>query len=209
MMLLTVINIVQCWIDKYANWYTFLGLVVGIIGVILTIYLYKRKTKNDKLKQEENASDASDEPFLGVSFRINHTSRKFVGYGASCGEVIQAGNFKANYEVEAELTIIIQNESPSTIYKVDVSYIPNSYSKRYTLVDSRHNKLQPLEGNKHLEFMLRIKNDYYDMYAHDVDNETRELYKIGKGISILNGSIIIIKYLDSKHKEHSKTEVIA
>ena len=47
------------------------------------------------------------------------------------------------------------------------------------------------------------------MYAHDVDKDIRELYKVGKDISILNGSIIIIKYLDSKHKEHTTTEVIA
>ena len=39
----------------------------------------------------------------------------------------------------------------------------------------------------------------------DVD---KELYKIGKGISPLNGSKLNIKYLDSKHKEHIKTETI-
>lgn len=208
MTFLTIFDIIQSWIDQYANWYTFLGLIAGIIGIILTIYFYNKQARNAKLKQEEDTSNASDEAYLGVSVRFNHSSRNFVGYGASCGKVIQAGNFKANYEVEAELTITIQNESPSTIYKVDVSYIPNSYSKRYTLVDSRQNKLQPLEGNKHFEFILRIKNDYYDMYAHDVDKDLRELYKVGKDVSILNGSKIIIKYLDSKHKEHTTTEVI-
>lgn len=209
MIFLTIFDNIKSWIDQYANWYTFLGLIVGIIGLVLTIYFSKKQAKNAKLKPDEDTRDESDEAYLGVSVRVNHTTRNFVGYGASCGKVIQAGNFKANYEVEAELTIIIQNESPSTIYKVDVSYIPNSYSKRYTLVDSRQNKLQPLEGNKHIELILRIKNDYYDMYAHDVDKDIRELYKVGKDISILNGSIIIIKYLDSKHKEHTTTEVIA
>ncbi len=209
MKFLTVLEISQSWIDKYANWYTFLGLLVGIIGVILTIYFSKRQSKNAKLKQEEETREELDEPYLGVSLRVNHSSRNFVGYGASCGKVIQAGNFKANYEVEAELTIIIQNESPDTIYQVEVSYIPNSYSNRYTLVDSRENKLQPLEGNKHFEFTLRIKKDYFDMYAHDVDKDIHNLYKLGKDVSLLNGSKVIIEYLDSKHKEHTKTEVIS
>lgn len=208
MLFLTLFDNIQSLIDKYANWYSFLGFLVGILGIVLTIYFAKRQTKNDKLKQEEDTNDESEEAYLGVSVKVNHSSRNFVGYGASCGEVIQAGNFKANYEVEAELTITIQNESPNTIYKVEVGYIPNDYSKRFTLVDSRQNKLQPLEGNKHFEFILKIKNEYYDMYAHDVDKDLRELYKVGKDVSILNGSKVIIKYLDSKHKEHTKTEDI-
>lgn len=206
-MFLTIVDNTQSWIDKYSNWYTFLGLVVGIIGIILAIYFFKKQTKSVKLKQEEETNE-SDETYLGVSMRVIHTSRRFVGYGASCGTVVQAGDFKADYRVEAELSITIQNESPNTLYKVEVSYVPNSYSKKYTLVDSRQNKLQPLEGNGHFEFSLRITNDYHDMYAHDVDMKTRDLFKIGKDISLLNGSKVIIKYLDSKHKEHTKTEVI-
>jgi hypothetical protein len=46
---------------------------------------------------------------------------------------------------------------------------------------------------------------YYDVYASDVD---KELYQIGKGGSPLNGSELIIKYKDFKHKEQVKTEVL-
>ena len=112
---------------------------------------------------------------------------------------------KADYEVEVELNVIIQNESPYTVYEVDVSYAPNQYSEKYTLIDKRENKLQPLEGNKHFDFTLRIMKHYYDVYASDVD---QELYRIGKGISPLNGSKLIIKYKDSKHKAQVKTQVL-
>lgn len=146
---------------------------------------------------------------LGISIKVEHTSRKMTGYGISEGSVIQAGQFKANYEVEAELTITIQNESPNTIYKVEVSYIPNQYTQKYTLTDTRDNKLQPLEGDKHFDFKLRIMNEYFDKYAQDVDNEFgRRIIKVGKGVSFLNGSKIYIKYMDSKHKEHLVTKLV-
>ena len=147
-------------------------------------------------------------PFLGVSISVDHASRKFIGYGASCGEIIQAGNFKANYEVEVELNITIQNESPTTIYEIDVSYTPNHYSNDYTFIDLRQNKLQPLEGNKHFDFKLRIMNVYYDVYAHDVDKDIHKIYKIGKDISLLNGAKFIIKYRDSQHKERTIIKAI-
>lgn len=147
-------------------------------------------------------------PFLGVSISVDHASRKFIGYGASCGEIIQAGNFKANYEVEVELDITIQNESPTTIYEIDVSYTPNHYSSKYSFIDSRQNKLQPLEGNKHFDFKLRIMKVYYDVYVYEVNKDIQQIYKVGKGISLLNGSEIIVKYKDSKHKQHIKTEII-
>ena len=38
MTFLTIFDNIQSWIDQYANWYTFLGLIAGIIGIILTIY---------------------------------------------------------------------------------------------------------------------------------------------------------------------------
>lgn len=144
-------------------------------------------------------------PFLGVLIRVDHTSRRMTGYGASCGKVIQAGNFKANYEVEVELNITVQNESPCTVYGLTVNYSPNEYSKNYTLIDNRENKLQPLAGDNHFDFTLQILKQYYDIYASDVD---KEIYKIGKGISPLNGSKLTIKFHDSKHKEHIWTEII-
>lgn len=144
-------------------------------------------------------------PYLGVLIKVDHTFRRITGYGVSCGEVIQAGHFKANYEVEVELNVTIQNESPYTAYGLNVNYTPNQYSKNYTLIDNRENKLQPLTGDDHFDFTLRIVRHYYDVYAFDVD---KELYKIGKGISPLNGSKLNIKYIDSKHKEHIKTETI-
>lgn len=143
------------------------------------------------------------EPYLGVSIETNNIYRKFIGYGASCGEVIQAGNYKADYQVEIELNIIIQNESSYTVYELDVSYIPNSYSKNYNIIDSRQNILQPLEGNKHIDFKLRIIKYYNDVYASDIDNETQ---KIGKETSPLNGSVLNIMYQDSKHKGHIITK---
>ena len=145
------------------------------------------------------------EPYLGISIEVNNIFRKFIGYGASCGEVIQAGNYKADYEVEIELNITIQNESSYTVYELDVSYIPNHYSKNYNIIDSRQNKLQPLEGNKHIDFKLRITKYYNDVYASDIDNETQ---KIEKEISPLNGSVLNIRYQDSKHKEHIITKVL-
>ncbi|MBQ6226479.1 MAG: hypothetical protein IJJ73_09300 [Bacteroidaceae bacterium] len=145
------------------------------------------------------------EPYIGVSIETNNIFRKFIGYGASCGEVIQAGNYKADYEVEIELNVTIQNESLYTAYKLDVSYTPNHYSKNYIIIDSRQNKLQPLEGNKHVEFKLRIIKCYNDVYASDIDNETQ---KIGKEMSPLNGSVLNIRYQDSKHKEHLITEIL-
>lgn len=144
-------------------------------------------------------------PYIGVFVKVDHTSRRMTGYVASCGEVIQAGNFKANYEVEVELNITVQNESPYTAYGLEISYSPNEYSKNYTLIDNRKNKFLPLAGDNHFDFSLRIMKHYYDVYSSDVD---KEVYKIGKGISPLNGSILNIKYLDSKHKEHLKTEII-
>ena len=144
-------------------------------------------------------------PFLGVLIMVDHTSRRMTGYGASCGEVIPAGNFKANYEVEVELNITVQNESPYTAYGLKLSYTPNEYSKNYTLIDNRENKLHPLVGNNHFDFTLRILKHYYDVFASDVD---KEIYKIGKGISPLNGSKLTVNYLDSKHKEHIRTEII-
>lgn len=144
-------------------------------------------------------------PYLGVLIKVDHTSRRMTGYGASCGEIIQAGNFKANYEVEVELNITVQNESPYTAYGLSISYSPNEYSKNYTLIDNRENKLQPLAGDNHFDFSLRIMKRYYDVYSSDVD---KEVYKIGKGISPLNGSMLNIKYIDSKQKEHTRTEII-
>ena len=133
---------------------------------------------------------------------LEHTSRRMTGYGTSNGEIIQAGNFKANYEVEIELDVIIQNESPRTIYEVVVDYIPNSFSATYKLIDTRQNKLQPLEGDKHFQFKLRINKMYYDVYARDVDSEISQIYKLGNSISLLNGAKFIIKYKDSKHQPH-------
>lgn len=145
------------------------------------------------------------EPYLGISIEVNNIFRKFIGYGASCGEVIQAGNYKADYEVEIELSVTIQNESSDTVYELDVSYIPNHYSKNYNIIDSRQNKLQPLEGNKHFDFKLIIIKYYNDVYASDIDNETQ---KIGKETSPLNGSVLNVKYLDSNHEEHNVSEFL-
>lgn len=147
-------------------------------------------------------------PYIGVSIKVDYAFRRMTGYGASEGRIIQAGHFKANYEVETELIVTIQNESPVTIYELEVSYNPNNYTKQYTLIDNRENKLQPLEANKHFEFRLRIMNHYYDVYYQEVDKDIRKIYKVGKDISLLNGSKLNIKYLDSKHKVHFKTEVI-
>lgn len=151
------------------------------------------------------------EPFLGISLKVSHTFRKMTGYGASCGEVNQAGHYKANYDVELELIVTIQNESPETIYELEVSFVPNLNLSKYkcTLIDQRENKLQPLEGNKHFDFILRMNGSYYDVYSYDVDKETQNINNVGKGISLLNGSVLNLKYCDAKHKAYTKTEVIA
>lgn len=82
-------------------------------------------------------SIANQKPFLGVLIKTNHKSRRIIGFGSSCGNVVSAGHFKADYEIEVELNVIIQNESPYTVYEVDVSYAPNQYSEKYTLIDKR------------------------------------------------------------------------
>ena len=210
MIILIVLLDIQSWIDEYANFNTFLGLLIGIISIFLTIYLYKKQIKSStKHKKETNIYPESVEPYVDISIKVNHVSRRMTGYGASEGEIIQAGHFKANYEVEAELTLTIQNESPDTIYQLEVGFMPNQNLQRCTLIDRRENNHQPLEGNKHFEFILRIVNYYYDVYAQDTDKDILKIYKVGKDMSLLCGSKINIKYLDSKHKEHSKTEVIA
>lgn len=150
----------------------------------------------------------SEEPVLGIIIKADNAFRRFVGYGASCGEVIQAGNFKSDYELEADLDVIIQNESSTAVYGLNVGFTPNQYSANYTLIDSRENKLQPLEGNKNVDFKIRIAKTYYDVYASDVDKDLHEIYKVGKSESLLHGSELIINYLDSRHKAHSRKEVI-
>lgn len=204
MIVLIVFDVFRGWIDEYANLNTFIGLLIGIVGILLTIYLNKKQNKGAKLKKETEDS-VQDEPYIGVSYKVSHTSRRIIGFGSSCGNVVPAGHFKADYEVEVELNVTIQNESPYTVYEVDVSYAPNQYSEKYTLIDKRENKLQPLEGNKHFDFTLRIMKHYYDVFASDVD---QELYRIGKGIRPLDGSKLIIKYKDSKHKAQVKTQVL-
>jgi len=209
MIILTVFEDFLGWIDKYANLNTFVSLLVGIASLILAVYFYKKQKRSTTLPTENSIQPEIEETYLGVAIKVDHTSRRMTGYGASEGSVIQAGHFKANYEVEAELTITIQNESQNTIYEVEVSYIPNQYTQKYTLTDIRDNKLQPLEGDKHFEFRLRIMNEYFDKYAQDVDNEfCSRINKVGKGVSLLNGSKINIRYKDSKHKAYTKTEVL-
>ncbi len=210
MIILTVFKNFQGWIDKYANLNTFVSLLVGIASLILAVYFYKKqKQHSTRLSTETIVESQSDETYLGIAVKLDHTSRRITGYGVSEGSIIQAGHFKANYEVEAELIVTIQNESPNTIYEVTVSYIPNQYTQKYALTDTRENKLQPLEGDKHFEFKLRIMNEYYDMYAQDVDKEFgSRVCKVGKGVSLLNGSKINIRYKDSKHKAYTKTEVL-
>lgn len=55
MTLLTAIQNNECWIDKYANWHTFLSLVVGIVALILCIYFYKKQQVSAKKKEEADA----------------------------------------------------------------------------------------------------------------------------------------------------------
>lgn len=153
----------------------------------------------------------TEQPIFGILISVDYTSRRFLGYGASCGEIIHAGNFKANYEVELGLIITIQNESPNTVYELNVTYTPNNYFNNVKLIDTRQNKLQPLEGNKHIEFKLRIMKNYYDVFASDVDKEVQKLSKIikeGKEVSLLQGSKLEISYKDIKHKKHTKTEIL-
>lgn len=210
MIILIVLLDIQSWIDEYANFNTFLGLLIGIISIFLTIYLYKKQIKSStKQKKETNFYPESVEPYVDISIKVDHVSRRMTGYGASEGEIIQAGRYKANYEVEAELRVTIQNESPDTIYQLEIGFTPNQYSQKYTLIDRRDNNHQPLEGNKHFEFVLRIVNYYYDVYAQDIDKDIHKIYKVGKDTSLLCGSKINIIYLDSKHKKHSKTKIIA
>ena len=153
-------------------------------------------------------SSKTGKPSIGILVKVDHASRNFVSYGASCGKVVQAGNFKANYEVEVELIITIQNETPSTAYGVELNFTPNEYAKKYTLIDERLNKLEPLEGNKHIEYRLRINRVYNDVYAREVDNEIKEICQIGKGRSLLNGSGLVVKYKDSRQKPYTKTETL-
>ena len=47
----------------------------------------------------------SEQPFWGVSFEVDNALRKFVAYGASCGRVIQAGNFKADFPANVNFRI--------------------------------------------------------------------------------------------------------
>ena len=101
------------WPDNRV-WTTVLPLVVG--GLI-THFIRKAY---DFIFDYFNRNKA--EPFLGISFKVGHTSRRMIGYGTSCGEVIQAGYFKANYEVELELTFTIQNESTETIYELELFF---------------------------------------------------------------------------------------
>lgn len=208
MILLAIIEDIDTWIDNYANLNTFLGLLVGIVGIILAVYFYKNQKDSIRTTEETDATSEPEEPYLGVSINVDHVSRRMTGYGTSEGKVIQAGNFKANYEVEAELIVTIQNESLDALYQLEVSFTPNLYSQKYTLIDSRENKLQPLKGNEHFNFTLRIMNYYYDVYHQDVDKDIKKIYKVGKDTSLLSGSKIDIKYLDSKHKAHLKTEVV-
>lgn len=147
------------------------------------------------------------EPVLATSIKIDNSSRMFLAYGASNGEVLQAGNFKADYEVQAELTVTIQNESPNTIYGLEVNFVPNSKMSRYksTIIDPRENKLQPLEGNGHIDFKLRLINNFYDVYAHEVDKELRQIHQLGEGPSLLSGSVLNLKYRDAKQKKYDRT----
>lgn len=214
------------WLQTHVWLCTYIIAALAILTFTLNFILKKVKAGNNHIQKvngvnssiyqagrdviigKDAATEVNSEliePFLGVQIKVNNIFRKFIGYGASCGEVIQASNYKADYEVEIELSVTIQNESLYTAYELDVSYIPNSYSKNYKIIDSRQNKLQPLEGNKHIDFKLRIIKYYNDVYASYIDNET---WKIGKETSPLNGSVLNVKYLDSKHKEHIITKVL-
>lgn len=176
-----------------------------IVGGLITHFLRKAF---DFIFEYYNRDKA--EPVVATSIIVDNSSRRFIGYGASNGEVIQAGNFKANYEVEVELKVTIQNESPDTIYGLELSFVPNSNLNRYkyTIIDPRENKLQPLEGNDHFDFKLRLINNYYDVYAYEVDKELRKIHQFGKGPSLLSGSVLNLKYRDSKQKTFCKSEII-
>ena len=149
-------------------------------------------------------------PVLATSIKVDNSSRRFLAYGASNGEVIHAGNFKADYEVQVELTVTIQNESPDTIYGLELSFVPNSKLSRYkyTIIDPRENKLQPLEGNDHVDFKLRLINIFYDIYAQEVDKELHQIHQLGEGPSLISGSVLNLKYRDAKQKKYDRTIVI-
>ena len=55
MMLLTAIQDNVCWIDKYANWYTFGGFVLAIVSIALAVYFYKKQQASAKKKEEADA----------------------------------------------------------------------------------------------------------------------------------------------------------
>lgn len=55
MTLLTAIQDNECWIDKYANWYTFGGFVLAIVSIVLAVYLYKKQQTSAKKKEEADA----------------------------------------------------------------------------------------------------------------------------------------------------------
>ena len=52
MTLLIAIQDNECWIDKYANWYTFGGFILAIVGIVLTVYFYKKQQTSAKKKKE-------------------------------------------------------------------------------------------------------------------------------------------------------------
>lgn len=150
------------------------------------------------------------EPVLATSIKVDNSSRRFLAYGASNGEVLQAGNFKADYEVQVELTVTIQNETPETVYNLEVNFVPNSNLSRYrfTLIDPRANKLQPLGGDKHFDYKLRMNSVYHDVYAHEVDKDLHQIHQLGKGSSPLSGSVLYLKYSDAKQKTYYKKIVV-
>ena len=74
-----------------------------VIGALITNYIRK---SYDGLFDIFNRK--SEKPFLGVLIKTNHKSRRIIGFGSSCGNVVPAGHFKADYEVEVELNVIIQ-----------------------------------------------------------------------------------------------------
>lgn len=55
MTLLIAIQDNECWIDKYANWYTFGGFILAIVGIVLTVYFYKKQQTSAKKKKEADA----------------------------------------------------------------------------------------------------------------------------------------------------------
>ena len=55
MTLLTAIQNSECWIDKYANWYTFGGFVLAIVSIVLAVYLHKKQQTSAQKKEEADA----------------------------------------------------------------------------------------------------------------------------------------------------------